>query len=52
MTAQHRVLVMDWEIQRDKTRKPEQETPRINWCRLKEDNRKVQFRKKVLDKVG
>ena len=51
VAAQHRVLVMDWEIQRGKTRKPEQETPRIKWCRLKKDNRRVQFRVKVLDKV-
>ena len=41
VAEQHRVLVMDWEIQRGKTRKPKQETPRIKWCRLKEDNRKV-----------
>ncbi len=31
VAAQHRVLVMDWEIQRGKKRKPEQATPRIKW---------------------
>ena len=29
VAAQHRVLVMDWEIQQGKKRKPEQATPRI-----------------------
>ena len=38
VTAQHRVLVMDWEIQRGKKIKPEQATPRIKWWRLREDN--------------
>ena len=42
---------MDWEIQRGKKRKPEQATPRIKWWRLSEDNLKVQFREKMLDKV-
>ena len=51
VAAQHRVLVMDWDIQRGKKRKPELATPRIKWWRLREDNRKVQFREKVLDKV-
>ena len=51
VAAQHRVVVMDWEIQRGKKRKPEQATPRIKWWRLREDNFKVQFREKVLDKV-
>ena len=51
VSAQHRVVVMDWEIQRGKKRKPEQTTPRIKWWRLKEDNLKVQFRENVLDKV-
>ena len=43
---------MDWKIQRGKKRKPEQATLRIKWGRLKEDNLIVQFREKVLDKVG
>ena len=34
VAAQHRVLVIDWEIQRGK-KKPEQATPRIKWWRLK-----------------
>ena len=51
VAAQHRVLVMDWDIQRGKKRKPELATPRIKWWRLREDNLKVQFREKVLDKV-
>ena len=51
VAAQHRVLVMDLDIQRGKKRKPEQATPRIKWWRLREDNLKVQFREKVLDKV-
>ena len=51
VAGQHNVLVMDWEFQRGKKRKPEQATPRINWWRLREDNLKVQFREKVLDKV-
>ena len=42
--AVHRVVVMDWEFQRDKKRKPEQATPKIKWWRLREDNLKVQFR--------
>ena len=44
VAAQHRVLVMDWEIQRGKKRKLEQATPRIKWWRLREDNLKVQFK--------
>ena len=51
VAAQHSVLVMDWEMQRGKKRKPEEATPMIKWWRLKEDNIKVQSRKKVLDKV-
>ena len=52
VAAQHiMMLVMDWEIQRGKKRKPEKATPRIKWWRLKEDDLKVQFREKVLDKV-
>ena len=31
--------------------KPEQATPTIKWWILKEDNLKVQFREKVMDKV-
>ena len=38
--AYHRVLFVDWEIQRGKKRKPEQATPRIKWWILKEDNLK------------
>ena len=34
VAAHHRVMVMDWEIQRGKKRKPEQATPRIKWWRL------------------
>ena len=51
VAAQHMVVVMDWEIQRGKKRKPEQATPKIKWWRLSQDNVKVQFREKVLDKV-
>ena len=51
VAAQHRVLVMNWEIQGGKKRKPEQATPRIKWWRLREDNLKVQFRENVLDNV-
>ena len=51
VAAQHRVVVMNWEIQRCKKRKPEQAKPRIKWWRLREDNLKVQFREKVFDKV-
>ena len=40
----HMVLVMDWEMQWGKKRKPEQATPRIKLWRLKEDDLKVQFR--------
>ena len=47
VAAQHRVLVMEWEIQWGKKRKPEQATPRIKWWRLKEVNLKGQFREKV-----
>ena len=51
VAAQHRVLFIDWEIQWGKKRKPDQATPRIKWWRLNEDDLKVQFREKVLDKV-
>ena len=47
MAAQHRVLVLDWEIKCSKRRIPEQVTPNIKWWRLKE-NPKIQFREKVL----
>ena len=43
VAAQNRLLVMDWEIQRVKKRKPEQATPRIKWWRLKEDDLKLQY---------
>ena len=48
VAAQHRVLVLDWEIKCSKRRIPEQVTPKIKWWRLKEDNLKIQFREKVL----
>ena len=51
LAAQHRLLVVDWEIQRGKKRKPEQATPRKKWLRLKKGNLKVQCRENVLDKV-
>ena len=50
VAAQHRVLVIDWDIQRGKKRKPEQATPRIKWWRLKEDDLKVQFRQEDKDR--
>ena len=50
VAAQHSVLVIDWEIQRGKKRKPEQATPRIQWWRLKEDDIKVQFRQEDKDR--
>ena len=46
--AQHRCLVLDWEIKCSKRRIPEQVTPKIKWWRLKEDNLNTQFREKVL----
>ena len=45
---------MDYSLviwKKKKKRTPEQATPRIKWWRLKEDDLKVQFREKVLDKV-
>ena len=51
VAAQPRVVVKYWEIQRGKKRKTEQATLRIKCWRLREDNIKVQFREKVLDKV-
>ena len=51
MATPHRVFVMDLEIQRRKTRQPEQATPRVKWWRVKKDNVKGQFREKLLDKV-
>ena len=48
VAAQHRVLVLDWEIKCSKRRIPEQVTPKIKWWRLKEENLKIQFREKVL----
>ena len=51
VAAQHRVVVMEWEIQRGKKRKPEQATPRIKLWRLKEVNLKLQCMEKVFDKV-
>ena len=48
VAAQHRVLVLDWEIKCSKRRIPEQVTPKIKWWRLKEKNLKIQFREKVL----
>ena len=48
VAAQHRVLVLDWEIKCSKRRIPEQVTPEIKWWRLKEENLKIQFREKVL----
>ena len=51
VAEQHRVLVMDWEIQRGGGRRPGQATSRIQLWKLKEDNLKIQFRENVLDKV-
>ena len=48
VAAQHRVLVLDWEIKCSKRRIPEQVTPKIKWWRLKEENLKIQFNEKVL----
>ena len=48
MAAQHRVLVLDWDIKCSKRRIPAQVTPKIKWWRLKEENPKIQFREKVL----
>ena len=48
VAAQHKVLVLDWEIKCSKRRIPEQVTPKIKWWRLKEDNLKLQFRENVL----
>ena len=48
VAAQHRVLVLDWEIKCSKRRVPEQVTPKIKWWRLKEENLNIQFREKVL----
>ena len=42
------MLVLDCEIKCSKRRIPEQVTLKIKWWRLKEDNLKIQFRKKVL----
>ena len=50
VAAQHSVMVLDWEIRCSKRRIPEQVRPKIKWWRLKEDNPKIQFRKKVLSK--
>ena len=47
VAAQHRVLVLDWDIKCSKRRVPEQVTPKIKWRRLKEENLKIQFREKV-----
>ena len=48
MAAQHRVLVLEWEITCRKRRIPEQVTPKIKGRILKEGNLKIQFREKVL----
>ena len=48
VAAEHRVLVLDWEIKCSKRRIPEQVTPKIKWWRLQEDNLNIQFREKVL----
>ena len=48
VAAQHRVLVLDWEIKCSKRNIPEQVTPKIKWWRLKEENLNIQFREKVL----
>ena len=48
VAAQHRVLVLDWDIKCSKRRVPEQVTPKIKWWRLKEENLNIQFREKVL----
>ena len=47
VAAQHRVLVLGWEIKCSKRRIPEQVTPKIKWWRLKEEN--LKFREKVLN---
>ena len=52
VSAHHRVLVIDREIQRGKNRKPEQASnTKIKVLRLKEDSLKVQLRGTVLDEV-
>ena len=48
VAAQHRELVLDWEIKCSKRRVPEQVTPKIKWWRLEEENLKIQFKEKVL----
>ena len=49
VAAQHRVLVLDWEIKCSERIIPEQVTPKIKWWRLKEENLKIQFRETVLN---
>ena len=49
VATEHRVLVLDWDINCSKRRVPEQVTPKIKWWRLKEENLKIQFREKVLN---
>ena len=48
VAAQHRVLVLDWEIKCSNKRIPEQVTTKIKWWKLKVENIKIQFREKVL----
>ena len=48
VAAQHRVLVLDWEIKCSKRRIPEQVTPKIKWWRLTDEKLKILFREKVL----
>ena len=48
VAAQHRVLVLDWEIKCSNRRIPEQVTTKIKWWKLKVENLKIQFREKVL----
>ena len=48
VVAQHRVLMLDWEMKCSKRRVPEQVTLKIKSWRLTEENLKIQFREKVL----
>ena len=46
VAAQHRVLVLDWQIKCSKRRRTAQVTPKIKWWRMKEGHLEIRFREK------
>lgn len=51
LSAQHKIVVTDWEFRAVKKKRPQRGAPRIKWWRLKDDNLKSEFKERVLGRI-